>query len=213
MKKDKKDLILDSTEKLMSVMPDSEITINMIAKNAGIGKGSVYYYFQSKDEILDAVIERCYKRALHEYFSDINVHSTAIEKIRCLFQSIIKKEFHDNQQNLMLTLHLHDDLMLHHKMKLVALEEVSPVLTDLLYQGIEEGTIITDTPEESAEMIVAVITFLFDTSVFPPDDKKYYNKLRIFAKVLETCLQTEPGSFDFLFQGSGELGKKKDSDM
>ena len=213
MKKDKKDLILDSTEKLMSVMPDSEITINMIAKNAGIGKGSVYYYFQSKDEILDAVIERCYKRALHEYFSDINVHSTAIEKIRCLFQSIIKKEFHDNQQNLMLTLHLHDDLMLHHKMKLVALEEVSPVLTDLLYQGIEEGTIITDTPEESAEMIVAVITFLFYTSVFPPDDKKYYNKLRIFAKVLETCLQTEPGSFDFLFQGSGELGKKKDSDM
>lgn len=213
MKKDKKDLILDSTEKLMSVMPDTEITINMIAKNAGIGKGSVYYYFQSKDEILDAVIERCYKRALHEYFSDINVHSTAIEKIRCLFQSIIKKEFHDNQQNLMLTLHLHDDLMLHHKMKLVALEEVSPVLTDLLYQGIEEGTIITDTPEESAEMIVAVITFLFDTSVFPPDDKKYYNKLRIFAKVLETCLQTEPGSFDFFFQGSGELGKKKDSDM
>lgn len=213
MKKDKKDLILDTTEKLMSVMPDTEITINMIAKNAGIGKGSVYYYFQSKDEILDAVIERCYKRALHEYFSDINVHSTAIEKIRCLFQSIIKKEFHDNQQNLMLTLHLHDDLMLHHKMKLVALEEVSPVLTDLLYQGIEEGTIITDTPEESAEMIVAVITFLFDTSLFPPDDKKYYNKLRIFAKVLETCLQTEPGSFDFLFQGSGELGKKKDSDM
>lgn len=213
MKKDKKELILDSTEKLMYIMPDTEITINMIAKNAGIGKGSVYYYFQSKDEILDAVIERCYKRGLHEYFSDIKVHSTAIEKIRCLFQSIIKKEFHDNQQNLMLTLHLHDDLMLHHKMKLVALEEVSPVLTDLLYQGIEEGTIINDTPEESAEMIVAVITFLFDTSVFPPDDKKYYNKLRIFAKVLETCLQTEPGSFDFLFQGSGELGKKETSDM
>ncbi len=202
MKKDKKNLILDSTEKLMSIMPDSEITINMIAKNAGIGKGSIYYYFQSKDEILDAVIERCYKKALHEYFSDINVHLTALEKICCLFQSIIKKEFHDNQQNLIIMLHLHDDLMLHNKMKLVALEEVSPVLADLLKQGTEEGTISTDTPEESAEMIVAVITFLFDTSVFPTDDKKNLNKLRLFAKVLETCLHTEEGSFDFLFNAS-----------
>lgn len=202
MKKDKKDLILDSTEQLMSIMPDSEITINMIAKNAGIGKGSIYYYFQSKDEILDAVIERCYKKALHEYFSDINVHSTALEKFCCLFQSIIKKEFHDNQQNLIIMLHLQDDLKLHNKMKLVALEEVTPVLTDLLYQGIEEGTITTDTPEESAEMIVAVITFLFDTSVFPRDNKKYFNKLKILAKVLETCLHTEEGSFDFLFNAS-----------
>lgn len=207
MKKDKKDLILDSTEKLMCILPDSEITMSMIAKKAGIGKGSIYYYFQSKNEILDAVIERCYKRALHEYFRDINVHSTALEKICCLFQSLIKKEFHDNQHNLIIMLHLHDDLMLHNKMKLVAIEEVTPVLTDLLYQGIEEGTIVTNTPEESAEMIVAVLTFLFDTSVFPPDDKKNINKLRIFARVLETCLQSSEGSFDFLYVSSEISGQ------
>ena len=45
MKKDKKDLILDSTEKLMCIMPDSEITINMIAKNARILIGQVNKQF------------------------------------------------------------------------------------------------------------------------------------------------------------------------
>ena len=200
MKTDKKDLILDTAENLMTSIPDNNITINLIARSAGIGKGSIYYYFNSKEEILDAVIERSYKKALHEYFSGINTHAAALEKIKYLFQSMIKKEFRDNQQNLILTLHLHDSLILHNKMKLVAISEVSPVLTELLKQGIDEGTISSDTPEESAEMIVAFITYLFDTSVFPSDDKKIFNKLKLFANVLETCLQTESGSFDFLFQ-------------
>lgn len=199
MKTDKRDLILDSAEELMSVMSDSDITINHIAKNAGIGKGSIYYYFKSKEEILDAVILRGYKKALQEYFSGMNSGLTALEKIRCLFESIIKKKFRDKQDNLIIALHMRDNLMLHNKMKLTAIDVISPVLTDLLYQGIEEGTINSEMPEESAEMIVAVISFLFDTSVFPADEEKNHNKLKLLAKVLETCLQTAPGSFDFLF--------------
>lgn len=200
MKTDKKDLILDAAEQLMCIMPDKDITVNLIANKAGIGKGSIYYYFQSKEEIINSVIERCYKKAIREYFRDINTYSTAIEKIKCLFQSIIKKEFHNNQKNLILALHLHEDLMLHNKMKLVAIEEVSPILTEILKQGIEEGSIRTETPEESAEIIVAVLTFLLDGSVFPYDNKKMFNKLKIMANVLETCLHTAPGSFDFLFK-------------
>ena len=59
MKTDKKSLILDSAEQLMTKMTDEEGTVNLIAKNAGIGKGSVYYYFKSKEEIISEVIERC----------------------------------------------------------------------------------------------------------------------------------------------------------
>lgn len=200
MKADKRELILSSAEQLMCIMPDSDISIQLIAKNAGIGKGSTYYYFNSKEEIISAVIERCYKKALHEYFSNINSHNTALEKIKSLFRCMIKKEFHDKQQNLIIKLHLHENLMLHNKMKLVAIEEVSPVLSELLKQGNAEGSISTDMPDESAEMIVAVITFLLDGSVFSSDDKKMRSKLKLFANVLETCLQTPHGSFDFLFE-------------
>ena len=83
-------------------------------------------------------------------------------------------------------------------MKQTAINVISPVLTELLYQGMDEGTINTDTPEESAEMIVAVISLFFDTSVFTDGKEKVHNKLKVLSKVLETCLQTTPGSFDFL---------------
>lgn len=199
MKKDKRDMILDAAEELMGVMPDSDITVEHIAKKAGIGKGSVYYYFHSKDEIIDEVVVRSYKKALREYFRDIDERQTAIEKIKRLFDSMIKKEFHNNQQNLLIALNIRDNITLRNKMKMAAIETVAPVLAELLDQGIAEGTIKTDMPEESAEMIVATISFLFDTSVFPERDQKLHNKLRLLAKVLETCLRAEPGSFDFLF--------------
>ncbi|MGN0633956.1 MAG: TetR/AcrR family transcriptional regulator [Oscillospiraceae bacterium] len=199
MKNDKRELILKSAEELMSATSVDNVSISRIAKNAGIGKGSVYYYFQSKEEIIAEVISNSYKKALSEYFSDMKSELPALEKIKRLFLSIIKKQFGDDRKNLIIALNLHDSPMLHNKMKLTAIEVVSPVLSGLLYQGIEEGTINCEAPEESAEMIVAVISFLFDPSLFPTDERKMQSKLKLLAKVLETCLQTSPGSFDFLF--------------
>lgn len=201
MKNDKKELIFDAMEQLMTEVPYKEISVDSIAKKAGIGKGSIYYYFESKDEILYAVIERGYRRALREYFESVNYreHVSALEKFKQLFRSIIKKDFSDNERNLLITLHLHDDSTLHSKMKTIAVQEIAPVVTQLLLEGVSEGTMKTSMPRESAEMIVAVLTFFLDNDVFPSDVQSMRNKLKIFAHVLETSLCTEPGSFDFLY--------------
>ena len=84
-------------------------------------------------------------------------------------------------------------------MMMTAVKTISPILTKLLAEGVENGSIKTDYPEESAEMIVAMLTFLLDKSFFPSDNDGIYRKLKLYAGVLETCLQTEKGSFDFLF--------------
>lgn len=201
MPKKKLDIILDSAEELMCGMtdPDKDITVDMIAKNAGIGKGSIYYYFKSKEEIIDAVIERCYSMAVRDYFVTIQQCSGALEKIKMLFRSILKEEFRDSSKNILLSLHVHDDLVLHHKMMITAIKTVSPILTALLTEGCADGSVRTDSPRESAEMIVAMLTFLLDNSFFPSDNESMYRKLKLYAKVLETCLQSEKGSFDFLF--------------
>lgn len=197
MKADKKELILDAAEGLMMQTSQNDISVSLIAKAAGIGKGSIYYYFKSKEEIMYAVIERGYRKALHEYFSCIDDSLPAIDKIKMLFFCSIKREFNDNQDNLFRKLHVNNDVILHNYIKHIAINEMSPVLEKLL-QGIEEGSIHTDTPKESAEMIVAVLTFILDGTVFP-NDTITYNKLKVFANVLNTCISAEKGSFDFLF--------------
>lgn len=52
----KRDLILDALQELMSGSSAQAISVSEIAQKAGIGKGSIYYYFSSKNEIIEAVI-------------------------------------------------------------------------------------------------------------------------------------------------------------
>ena len=54
----KREKILDAMQQLMTTADTRSITVSEIAQKAGIGKGSVYYYFPSKNDILDGVIER-----------------------------------------------------------------------------------------------------------------------------------------------------------
>ncbi len=201
MKENKIDIILNSAEKLMCSMeePNKDMTVDMIAKNAGIGKGSIYYYFQSKDEIIDAVIERSYSAAIKEYFASTENCETTYEKMRHLFVSMIKKEFLDNRHNLIVALHVQDDIILHYKMMMTAIKTVSPILMQILEDGVKNGSVHTEAPKESSEMIVAMLTFLLNRSFFPSDDASMYRKLKMYAGILETCLETEKGTFDFLF--------------
>lgn len=198
-KPDKRELIYDALEELMLTVPFGEISVESIAKKAGMGKGSVYYYFDSKDEILDNVIERSYRRAIREYFDNVQSENSALGRIKQLFRSVIKKDFGSSRQNLIITLHLHDDLILHNKLKAIAVQELSPILTVLLEQGIEEGSIKMEYPKESAEIIVTVLTVFLDNTMTSQEKVSVKKKLKIFANVLETCLRTSKGSFDFLF--------------
>ena len=65
-KQSKKEKILDAMQRLMERTHAQAISVSDIAKEAGIGKGSIYYYFKSKEDILEAVIERFYSDAIEK---------------------------------------------------------------------------------------------------------------------------------------------------
>ena len=60
----KYDIILDALQQLLEENNIQTISVSDIAQKAGIGKGSIYYYFPSKDAILYALIERSYEKPL-----------------------------------------------------------------------------------------------------------------------------------------------------
>lgn len=195
---DKRELIYDALEELMRTVPFKEISVESIAQKAKVAKGSIYYYFDSKDEILDNLIERSYRRAIREYLDNIKHEASAMGHIKQLFRSVLKKDFGSSRQNLIVTLHLSDEPLLHNKLKVIAVQEISPILTVLLEQGIEEGSLKAEYPKESAEIIVSALSVFLENSTPSQDKNSTKRKLKIFANILETCLKTPKGSFDFL---------------
>jgi AcrR family transcriptional regulator len=61
-KADKRQVILKAAWKLIRHYGYSKVTISDIAKGAGTGKGTIYLYFRSKDEIMLALVDMTNER-------------------------------------------------------------------------------------------------------------------------------------------------------
>lgn len=196
MKTEKKELILDAAEQLM-LSGEKEISVNMIAKKAGIAKGGIYYYFKSKEEIIFAVIEKTYKKAVHDFIDTVDNGWTSKQKIESLFRNIMKKEFQDNHKNVLRSLHIKESVVINNYVKRIAIQEIAPVLGEMLLQGQKENifTIRIDV-NDVAEMIVAVLSFFLDATIFEPEDS--HKKLKQFAKILNILLCTDEDTFNFI---------------
>jgi AcrR family transcriptional regulator len=53
--------VLDALEQLLATVPFAEITIDDIARHAGISRSSMYFYFASKEDVLSALHQRTYE--------------------------------------------------------------------------------------------------------------------------------------------------------
>ena len=55
---EKYEKILEALRTLLETKKISQISVSEIAQTAGIGKGSIYYYFSSKEAIFDALMAK-----------------------------------------------------------------------------------------------------------------------------------------------------------
>src|SRR5687768_16975033 len=74
-----RDAILDATDRLLGRSGYKKMTIDDLAKEVGIGKGSVYLHFESKEEIALSHIDRIIER-LSEKLKEIARRGGAPEK-------------------------------------------------------------------------------------------------------------------------------------
>lgn len=80
--KDTREAILDATDKLMARYGYKKMTIDDLAQEVGIGKGSVYLHFPSKEEIALSQIDRIIERLKSKLLTISNGSSTADKRLR-----------------------------------------------------------------------------------------------------------------------------------
>lgn len=187
-------------QSLMSQNLASTATVSDIAKHAGIAKGGIYYYFSSKDEILDAVLERSYSQAIEKSWSLIQSKGLdALSKVKQIFQMCVYPDIALHQKEMLTYLHLQDDLILHHKFLALTIREFTPILTEIIQQGEQEKSLHCEFPEQTSEIIVSTLVFLLDHTLFSCKDSEIPKKLHALAIMLERSMNAPEGSFDFLF--------------
>ena len=196
----KSDLILDSMQKLMLKKDTRSISVSEIAREAGIGKGSIYYYFKSKEEIVDAVIERSYSDAIRQAQELVQAPGLdALTKMEIIFRTCRDSSIELSRQEAGSYMELQQSALLHQQYIYIMIRNLRPILADIISQGNQEGTISCSSPDEVAEIVLIILTIKFDTYLSNSDLTQTQKTLDVFTYMLETSFQIEKGRLDYIW--------------
>lgn len=197
---DKYNRILDALMTLLENNNIQSISVSEIASTAGIAKGSIYYYFPSKDAIIEAFVERSYSSSIKT--AKQLAKKTDIPpftRMALIFQACRNSSLEFLRQK---SVSENEDMqgksMLHHKYLNYIVSELKPVLTDIICQGIENGEISFDYPEALAEITLLVLTVKFDNTLIPSSPQEIEQTMLGLIALLEKGTDNPKGSLNFL---------------
>ena len=79
-----KDAILDATDRLLARYGYRKMTVEDISVEVGIGKGTIYLHFTSKEEIVLSHVDRIVERVKDRLREIAGSDATAAERLRLL---------------------------------------------------------------------------------------------------------------------------------
>ena len=130
----KKDFILDTAQKLFMEQGFDQTSISQILEATQIARGTLYYYFSSKEEIMDAIIERTIERAFtaSQAFAD-NRELTIIERLVGSMAALNLN--HQDGKEVLLHLNQPQNALLHEKTNQILLERAPQILLPIIQDG------------------------------------------------------------------------------
>jgi len=198
----RKNEILDAAEVLFAAKGYNHTTINDILEAVAIAKGTFYYHFQSKEEVMDSIVMRFIEAgvdAARMIAADTTL--TAHEKI---FRIVMAQKPDDGKEKMIEQLHQVHNAEMHQKSLVETILQLTPVLTDVIEQGIEEGTFQTAYPRETVEFLLVSSSFLFDEGIFRWRPEELMQKAVAFTTIMEMTLGAEQGSFGYMLEAMGK---------
>jgi AcrR family transcriptional regulator len=159
--------ILDVAQRLVYTKGYGQMTIQDILDEMHISKGAFYHYFDSKGAVLEALVERMAVTEVLPLLTAIvyDPDLSAIEKLNRYFSAagrwkIAKKTF---MLELLRVWLADENAIVRQKMFSLSIEHVSPLLTEIIHQGIREGSLTTSYPDQMSEVIYSLVLRLGDT--------------------------------------------------
>ncbi|MFZ0063539.1 MAG: TetR/AcrR family transcriptional regulator, partial [Pyrinomonadaceae bacterium] len=128
--------ILDATERLLARYGYRKMTVEDIAKEVGVGKGTIYLHFKSKEEVVLSHVDRIVERVKERLWAIARSDDTAAVRIRLMLLTRVLFRFdsiqHYTQSLNDLLAALRPSLLAH---RAVYFDEEAQIFADVLNQG------------------------------------------------------------------------------
>jgi AcrR family transcriptional regulator len=207
----KRNEILDVALQLVYSKGYDKMTIQDILDQLQISKGAFYHYFDSKVDVLEAVVERMATEQVEPIFLSIvrDPHLSALEKLHHYFDMSTRWKTSKRAfvMELVKVWYSDENALARQKMLARTVEHMGPFFTEIIKQGVQEGVFTTPYPEIASRVTINLIYDLAYESgqMFIAEDVKESDNLRriealyaAYSDVLERVLGAPQGSIQFM---------------
>ena len=176
----KKDQILDTSLQLFMKKGFDATSISDILSQLDIARGTLYYHFESKEAIMDAIIERLLNQVLEKIEKLMTNDSLSqTEKFMGFFTSINLTQLTGDEE-IVDYFNQPQNALFHEKSNRLLIKKLSPVLAQIISDGMESGLFDTPFPAETAELILVGITGFVDSKDSPADEDSMNHRMESF---------------------------------
>ena len=205
----RRDVFVDAAQHLIQTKGYEQFSVQDVLELAEASKGAFYHYFESKDALVDAVVDRMADQATVRVAPVLDDPSLpASRKLERLFGGMA--EFKAERKDLVLgilRIWLSDDnAIVREKLRRLVAARLTPWLERIVRQGIAEGTFSSRHPEFLARVLVTLVQGMSELAselwvdrqtgaVTLEEVKRTFDA---YLEAFERMVGAPPGSLEFL---------------
>jgi len=156
----RRDAFLDVAQRLIQTKGYEQMSIQDVLDELEASRGALYHYFDSKQALLDGVVERFADGAMTAVAPIVADPSLpALRKLERVFGSIA--QFKAEQKALVLAIievwNSDGNALVRERLRRLTMARLGPILSTVIRQGIEEGIVSSSSPDEAARVILYLL--------------------------------------------------------
>ncbi|MDO5831493.1 MAG: TetR/AcrR family transcriptional regulator [Methanobrevibacter sp.] len=165
-------------------------SVDEIIEKAQIAKGTYYYHFQSKEQMLEEVIDMMIDSETKMAEQVIGMDISVPQKIVMILTSMKPTEAEQPIKN---ALFQPENVLMHHKVRQKLINILTPILSEVIKEGVDEGIFECDNIPERVKMLLIISDGTFNEGTFSEQD------ISVFIDMTEKLLGAEKGTMSFIY--------------
>lgn len=166
-----------------------ETSVDEIIAQAGIAKGTYYYYFETKEQMLEEVIGMMISQEMQAAEQILHADLPVPQKIVGIVTSLRPAPAESPIEDALIQ---PENIIMHGKVRKKLIEAVTPLLSEVVEEGITKDIFSCDLIPERVRMLLILSSETFDEGQFSESD------IEVFIDIAEKLLGAKTGTMQFV---------------